>query len=187
MDDRRTPGLMVLERQQSARAGGEMRSLAARCRHHLHFTRHRALCCLVLLAGGCTVPVPDRPPSESEFRALLAQGPGSNFAVTEVAATDSSLRPHHFPAPPALMRDRVLSIVRSLPRWQVRDTSGAVLWVTRTTRLFRFVDDLYILIDTSDSGSLVLVRSASRVGKGDLGQNRRNIIELWTALGRGTP
>jgi uncharacterized protein (DUF1499 family) len=64
----------------------------------------------------------------------------------------------------------------------VQDTSSAVVWVTRTTRLFRFVDDLYILVEPREGRSAVLVRSASRIGRGDLGQNRRNIIELWAAL-----
>jgi uncharacterized protein (DUF1499 family) len=48
------------------------------------------------------------------------------------------------------------------------------------------VDDLYIGFDSTAEGSVVLVRSASRVGKGDLGQNRRNIQELWAALHRQT-
>ena len=85
------------------------------------------------------------------------------------------------------MRGRIISAVLTLPRWQVQDTSGAVLWVTRITRLFRFVDDLYILVEPRDGGSAVLVRSASRIGQGDLGQNRRNIIELWAALARAIP
>ncbi|MEO8633664.1 MAG: DUF1499 domain-containing protein [Gemmatimonadales bacterium] len=128
--------------------------------------------------------VPHPTPSEADFRALLAQGQGRNVALTEEGHADSALRPHLYSAPPAEVRKRVIGAVLSLPRWRVQDTSGAVLWVTRTTRLFRFVDDLYIVVETRDDKSALLVRSGSRVGKSDLGQNRRNIIELWTALER---
>jgi uncharacterized protein (DUF1499 family) len=74
-----------------------------------------------------------------------------------------------------------------MPRWKVADSTGAVLWITRTTRLFRFVDDLYLLVEPRGDQSAILVRSASRVGKGDLGQNRRNIAELWVAIASARP
>lgn len=161
-----------------------MRNLATTSRYKLQVARYRVATCLFLLAGGCTVPGPLHSPSESEFRALLAEGQGSNVALTEEGHADSALRPHLYPAAPADVRGRIISAALSLPRWQVQDTSSAVLWVTRTTRLFRFVDDLYILVEPRDGGSAVLVRSASRIGQSDLGQNRRNIIELWAALSR---
>ena len=168
----------------TARGRGEMRNLNAAPRYYLQVARHRVATCLFLLAGGCAVPGPLHSPSESEFRALLTQGQGGNSALTQVGHADSALRPHLYPAAPADVRGRIISAALTLPRWQVQDTSGAVLWVTRTTRLFRFVDDLYILVEPRDSGSAVLVRSASRIGQSDLGQNRRNIIELWAALSR---
>ncbi|SMP50894.1 Protein of unknown function [Neorhodopirellula lusitana] len=63
------------------------------------------------------------------------------------------------------------------------------LHLTRTTPLFRFVDDIWVDVlplddsdsrSDSDSGTQVLVnaRSQSRVGKGDLGQNPRNLKAL---------
>ena len=163
-----------------------MRNLNSTPRYNLQVASHRVATCLFLLAGGCTVSGPLHSPSESAFRALLTQGQRGNIALTEAGHADSALRPHLYPAAPADVRGRIISAVLTLPRWQVRDTSGTVLWVTRTTRLFRFVDDLYILVEPRDSGSAVLVRSASRIGQSDLGQNRRNIIELWAALSRGS-
>ena len=177
---------MVPGRQHSARDTGGMSILRRGLGNQIGGVRRRVVTCLLLLAGGCTVPVPTHPPSEPEFRALLAQGQGGNLASTQRGHADSALQPHTYPASVADVRTRVINATLSVPRWQVRDTSGAVLWVTRTTRLFRFVDDLFILIEPRDSGSTVMVRSASRVGQGDLGQNRRNIRELWTALGPGS-
>jgi uncharacterized protein (DUF1499 family) len=54
---------------------------------------------------------------------------------------------------------------------------------TRTTRIFRFVDDISVLLEPAVGGTAVAARSGSRIGRGDLGQNRRNLAELWEALG----
>ena len=50
--------------------------------------------------------------------------------------------------------------------------------------LFRFVDDVQISIEEKDGSVLVNVRSASRVGKGDFGQNARHIRSLFEELDR---
>lgn len=124
-------------------------------------------------------------PTEAEFRTLLAQGNGANVAVTSDSADDPRLRTRLIPATAAEARAVVLATVERMPRWDVVDSVGPVLWLTRTTRLFRFVDDLYVLLEPRGEACAILIRSASRIGESDLGQNRRNIAELWTALGRG--
>jgi uncharacterized protein (DUF1499 family) len=77
-----------------------------------------------------------------------------------------------------------------LPRWRVEtiDTETHTLRATRQTRLWRFIDDITVRVEgVSDSPprSRVHVRSQSRVGLWDLGENRRNILELFAALERG--
>ncbi|MCM2373046.1 DUF1499 domain-containing protein [Aporhodopirellula aestuarii] len=58
------------------------------------------------------------------------------------------------------------------------------LHLTRTTPVFRFVDDIQIELTPIESGpsggprTRVDAGSRSRVGKGDLGQNPRNLKEL---------
>ena len=54
--------------------------------------------------------------------------------------------------------------------------------LTRKTRLFRFVDDVHLRIFPDGGGSRVEGTSQSRVGKGDLGQNARNLRELFRDL-----
>ena len=73
--------------------------------------------------------------------------------------------------------------IGGLRRWQVTGREDAVVRATRTTRLFRFVDDVLLLLEPAHGGTRVSARSASRVGRGDLGQNRRNLAELWRVLG----
>lgn len=141
---------------------------------------------ILLLLAGCAAPPPTpNAPSEAGFRALLARGNGSNVAVTSDSAEDPRLTTRLMSTPIAETRAALLATVAKMPRWKVVDSTGPVLWLTRTTRLFRFVDDLYVVIEARGQQSAVLVRSASRIGESDLGQNRRNIAELWSALGRG--
>jgi uncharacterized protein (DUF1499 family) len=67
-------------------------------------------------------------------------------------------------------------------RWKVIAADGATVRLTRTTPVCRFVDDLTLTLTPAANGTLVHAESRSRVGVGDLGQNRRNILELWTLL-----
>lgn len=56
---------------------------------------------------------------------------------------------------------------------------AATLHFVRTTGLMRFKDDVWLLLQKYDDGSTRLfAESRSRVGKGDLGQNPRNLAEL---------
>jgi uncharacterized protein (DUF1499 family) len=123
------------------------------------------------------VPTPDR------VRGLLAQGSGSNYAATSPAATDPRLRPRVLPMPPAAAADRVAGALAALRGWRLVGRSDGVIQATRTTRLFHFVDDISILLEPAAGGTAVSARSGSRIGRGDLGQNRRNLGELWRALG----
>jgi uncharacterized protein (DUF1499 family) len=88
--------------------------------------------------------------------------------------------------PAASVWQSVLDAIRSLPRWRIesQDESSGIIRATRRTRLFRFVDDVTIRVETLADGARVHARSQSRVGKGDLGQNRRNLLEFFAAVKR---
>jgi len=124
-------------------------------------------------------------PAPEEVRALLARGSGPNFAATSPAATDTRLRPRVLQLPPAAAADRVAGAIAARRGWRVVGRGDGVIQATRTTRIFRFVDDIAILLEPAAGGTAVSARSASRIGRRDLGQNRRNLAELWQALGLG--
>lgn len=73
-----------------------------------------------------------------------------------------------------------------LPRWQFlgEDASQdqATLRFVRITPLMRYRDDVSVTLTGTAGGTEVGVHSQSRLGKGDLGQNPRNIRELIRAL-----
>jgi uncharacterized protein (DUF1499 family) len=77
-------------------------------------------------------------------------------------------------------RDRLLAILEELPRTRIERREPAYLHVTFRSALFRFVDDVEFLI--VDSTRAIHVRSASRLGRGDLGVNRRRVEEIRRRL-----
>jgi uncharacterized protein (DUF1499 family) len=86
----------------------------------------------------------------------------------------------------------VQRVVGGLPRWRIEsvDPAAATLHATRRTRLWGFVDDVAVRLEAvpgEPARSRVHVRSKSRVGAADFGENRRNILELFAALTREQP
>jgi hypothetical protein len=122
-------------------------------------------------------------------RLPLSEPPGwgtrlSTYLNTNVAETtpDSQfpeLRLRRYDAPPALIFDVTRKAVERL-RWEaVFDHETKEIKAVVTTKLWKFKDDVTIQIQPAQpSGSLLVVRSASRVGKGDLGANTRHIMNL---------
>lgn len=92
---------------------------------------------------------------------------------------------HHVPplrfsgSPDGVMK-RVSKVVQSLPGARLEIATDTYLHARVRTPLFRFVDDLELLLD-ADAG-LIHVRSASRVGTWDLGANRRRVERLRRML-----
>ena len=106
-----------------------------------------------------------------------------NWADTDEPG--STVLPLELPWPPTEALQRVESAVARMPRWAVVavDRTAGTLTATRATRLWRFVDDIRLRLEATERGSRLHARSQSRVGKGDFGQNRRNLVALFNALG----
>jgi uncharacterized protein (DUF1499 family) len=104
-----------------------------------------------------------------------------NWADTR-EPTHVDLGPVVLAEPPKSAAGRVRRAVGTLPRWEVVSESPGELRLTRRTRLVGFVDDVTVTVEPAGSGSTLHAASRSRVGVGDLGQNRRNILELWAAV-----
>ena len=82
--------------------------------------------------------------------------------------------------PPAQGWAAALEAVDALPRTERLRTSSHYLHAISRTRLLRFTDDLELLLD--EQRGQIDVRSASRVGYGDLGVNRRRVERLRAIL-----
>ena len=138
---------------------------------------------LVLLSACGGSPPFDQLPPRDKVAILLLEGSGSSFAATDPAARDIRLHPRTLPAEPERTEGIIAEAIQQIPRWRVIDRGNGVIWATRTTRLCRFEDDVLVMLTPRGTGStLIEARSASRLGRSDLGQNRRNLAELWAAL-----
>jgi uncharacterized protein (DUF1499 family) len=82
--------------------------------------------------------------------------------------------------------DAALHAVNQMPRWSLvsyREDGGEIRAEARTFML-RFVDDVVIHVIADGKTAVVDVRSASRLGRGDFGQNARNIRAFFKQLDR---
>jgi uncharacterized protein (DUF1499 family) len=106
-----------------------------------------------------------------------------NWADTDEPG-DPALAPLDLSLPPAEALRCVEELLHTLPRWHLEavDPQNGMLRATRRTRLWRFVDDVTLRLEPAGGGTRIHARSQSRIGKGDFGQNRRNLLELLGAL-----
>lgn len=123
-------------------------------------------------------------PSRAAARDLIDAGSGPSAAVTTRDDPMSWMRPTLLPHSPDQAQARVLAAVGMLRGWDLAGHSSDVIWATRTTPMLGFVDDVLILLTPDGAGTLVEARSASRIGRGDLGRNRSTLRELSRVLSR---
>ena len=80
----------------------------------------------------------------------------------------------------------VQRVVERLPRWTFvgagQGPGGAEVRAVHRTLVFRFSDDVTVRVRAEGGRTKVSVRSKSRVGKWDFGQNARNVRELLAEL-----
>lgn len=71
---------------------------------------------------------------------------------------------------------RLRTVLESLPRVEILESDPTYIRAAFSSRVFRFVDDLELLV--SEAEGVVHVRSASRLGHWDWGANRRRVETL---------
>lgn len=97
------------------------------------------------------------------------------------------IQPQYYSSAPDKVFREIRAGIEEMSRWKVVDASreDLTLKATRKTLIFRFVDDITVWIEpATDNVTRVDVRSASRLGEGDFGQNARNIRALFAELDR---
>jgi uncharacterized protein (DUF1499 family) len=111
---------------------------------------------------------------------------GLRWFTKNWANTHEPSHPDLYPLTVPLGPDAVPALVKkavaTLSHWRVESVAPGELKLTRRTRLIGFVDDVTVTIKPAGPGAMLHAASKSRVGIGDFGQNRRNILELWDAI-----
>lgn len=74
---------------------------------------------------------------------------------------------------------QIAEIVAAMERTEITTVTGDYLHAEVRSKIFRFVDDLELLVTPSRE---LIVRSASRVGRGDMGVNAARVEELRRLL-----
>lgn len=117
--------------------------------------------------------------------ALLSIWPPINDVTTGETAEYPDVQPRAY----RFSQDRVTAAaaesIEALERFALVsvDEEAGVVVATADTRSGRWTDDITVRVEPNgDGGSIVFVRSASRVGRGDFGQNARNIEALQEAM-----
>jgi uncharacterized protein (DUF1499 family) len=100
-------------------------------------------------------------------------------------SSDAGDPPHHVAAfellvPAADAWPAAVRAVEGVPRTVVVARTDEFLHAECTSRIFRFVDDLELHLRSAEG--VIAVRSASRLGRGDMGVNRARVESLRAAL-----
>jgi len=112
--------------------------------------------------------------------------PRINVVETGRTPEYPDLQDRTYTASPKRVGQAVRDALEGRPGWTVQGSGqgpgGVALSAVHETRVFRFKDDVTVKIRRKGGRTVVSVRSASRIGEWDFGQNARNIRELLAAL-----
>ena len=114
--------------------------------------------------GGTLLPCPETP----------------NCVSNDSTDEEHGIDPFVLAVPPDAAWKAVHEVLASMPRMVIIEDSGSYLHAEQTSRLMRYVDDLELAV-VADQG-IIAVRSASRLGKSDLGVNRERVEKLRAGL-----
>ncbi len=144
---------------------------------------------VVALAAGQLGLLQGTPPADLGVRDGKLKPPSmTENSVTSQAALypDHPQRKYADIAPLALKGDgpatlaKIKAIVDGMEGAQVVKSEPGYLYAQFTTKLMKYVDDVEFWFDPA--ANVIQVRSASRVGRGDLGVNRKRIEAVRAAL-----
>jgi len=114
---------------------------------------------------------PSSTPNSVSSQAGLYSGEGARYAAID---------PLSFDGPPDEAMARLQAIVASMPGARVIEARPDYLYAEFTTRWLRFVDDAEFHL--APGARQIELRSASRLGHGDLGVNRQRVEAIRSLL-----
>ncbi len=160
---------------------------------NLLFAFPGALLFLTLLSGGSAPRIHDittdiaNPPTFAAAPDMRGADANTLDIKPASIAEQQKAYPELQPLRTALTRDaaldRALQVARELG-WEVyhEDREAGIIEAVDTTRFMGFKDDVVIRVSSDGDGTLVDLRSVSRVGLGDLGANAKRIRAFLEAF-----
>jgi uncharacterized protein (DUF1499 family) len=104
-----------------------------------------------------------------------------NCVSTQAQDEGHSIIPFRYRKSRVEAKEVLKEVIRSLPRMQLVEEDETYLHYEATSLLLRFVDDVEFLLD--DETKTIHFRSASRIGYGDLGVNRKRMEQVRALVG----
>jgi len=124
--------------------------------------------------------------------AIIFVGGITNFAETSDETSDAQLRNRRYAAKPEVIREFLSENIPGIStygrRWRLISTTATdanLLTVIKAeVPVVIFTDDLELRLQAQAETTIVSIRSASRIGQGDWGENRRHILQVLELLDR---
>jgi uncharacterized protein (DUF1499 family) len=122
--------------------------------------------------------------SIAAFGLWASRQPLINDVTTGQTPEYPHLQPHSYAQRPHAVFQAVQALAASMSGWRitVSDPQQHLLHAEARVPLTPFTDDVTVQVETVETGSRVVMRSHSRVGRGDLGVNARRIRAFLRAL-----
>lgn len=102
--------------------------------------------------------------------------PTPNCVSTQAEESAKRMEPIPYRGTAREARATLLDLLAELPRVRVLTAEENLIRTEFTTPIFRFKDDVIFLLDPE--AGVIHFRSASRIGRSDLGKNRRRMEKL---------
>jgi uncharacterized protein (DUF1499 family) len=135
---------------------------------------------LALCVNGCSASRP--PGSDTDHERLAACPTSPNCVSSQARDAKHAIAPLILKGDSATDWETIGKVVGEMPRATISKATDRYLHVEYKSRLFGFIDDLELLLDPVTR--VIAVRSAARVGKSDLGVNRRRVEAIRKKLKR---
>lgn len=103
-----------------------------------------------------------------------------NCVNSQSSDTEHSIEPLTCTSTPAEAMAELKKVIQSLKKTKIITENKNYLYVEFTSAIMGFVDDVEFYLN--DDAKVIHVRSASRLGKSDLGVNRKRIETIRTKL-----
>lgn len=109
------------------------------------------------------------------FKDRLKDCPATpNCVCSQASAPARHIDPLRFTGAAAIAWAGLQRLIEEMPRARIQTRDEHYLHAEFTSRVFRFVDDVEFLL----ADGVIHVRSASRVGRWDVGANRARVEEI---------
>ncbi len=108
--------------------------------------------------------------------------PTPNCVCSQSPSSDTQhyVEPLDYDGTPQEAMAKLKQVIQSQERTKIIEESSNYIYTEFTTKLMGFVDDVEFSLD--EAAKVIHVRSASRLGKSDLGVNRQRVETIRGAL-----